>query len=159
MGAWGRRDGVGFAAVDWLWLRKHAVEAIHSRDRFIRKKKDFRCRESFLLDRCKTLILNDLQEFLNSQTRMLDQASERASCNLRMIRNRKRGDVSGLGHDDVASSLPSHCPPEPLECLDHYLRTKQRNWRHYTATSICLVATVKGIPCSARTSRHSLMAS
>ena len=59
----------------------------------------------------------------------------------------------------MTAALTRYFPTERFERLDNVMRSQNWDWRHYTGTSIWRVATVNGIPFSARTTRHSLMAS
>ena len=58
----------------------------------------------------------------------------------------------------MATSLPRDLPTQALKRANNFARSKQREKRHQTATSTSRVVTVNGIPSSARTARHSRMA-
>src|SRR5208282_389563 len=67
--------------------------------------------------------------------------------------------MSWFGEDDVAATLSGDLPAELLKGSGHLFRPEDGNRRHQAGTSISRVVTVRGIPRSARTSRHSRMAS
>lgn len=67
--------------------------------------------------------------------------------------------MARFSHKNVAPALTGEIPAQFLKDFDDCGRTEKGNRRHYTVTSISRVVTVKGIPFSDRTSRHSLMAS
>lgn len=88
-----------------------------------------------------------------------DETSERATGNRSMVGHRECRDVPFPGQDDVAPTLTSHLPAELPEGADHLTRAKNRDRGHQTRTSTSRVVTINGRPFSARTSRHSLIAS
>ena len=49
----------------------------------------------------------------------------------------------------MTAALTGNFPAEDLQDLDHIPRSKDRDWRHYTKTSIWRAVTVSGIPFSA----------
>ena len=105
------------------------------------------------------LLVQGLEELPYCQPRFRDQTAKRAPCNFRVIGYRESGNVAGLRHNDMAALLPNHVPIESLEGRDNLGgRENGKRW-HYTATSTCRVVTVSGIPISARTSKHCLIAS
>ena len=78
---------------------------------------------------------------------------------LTVIRNRERRNVPNLRKHNVATPLARHLPPKFLERPNRIARPEQRHRSHQIETSISRVATVAGSPISARTARHSRMAS
>jgi hypothetical protein len=64
-------------------------------------------------------LLGCLHELNETQAGGPNQAAKSTFCYLSVIRNRKSGNVSFSHHDDVASSLTCHLPPERLEDLHH----------------------------------------
>lgn len=76
-----------------------------------------------------------------------------------MIGYRESSDVAEAGHDDMTALLTNNLPTKSLKGPDNVSGWENGNRRHYTTTSICRVVTVSGIPISARTSKHCLIAS
>ena len=69
--------------------------------------------------------------------------------------------MSWFRKDNVAAPAPfsSHLPTQLLKSSDYFLRSEERDRRHQTGTSTSRTATVSGMPFSARTAKHSWMAS
>lgn len=100
-----------------------------------------------------------VKELIYGETRLENESTKSSSRDCGMVRYRKSCEMAGFGHNNVASALTGDIPTQLLKGFDDCGRTENRNRGHYTVTSISRVVTVKGIPFSDRTSRHSLMAS
>ena len=106
-----------------------------------------------------TPLLDGLQELVQLDAGASQQRPQGSTRHLAMIRHRERRDVSRLDEDDVAPSLPGHLPAEPDEGLRDLPSREKRQLLRQTEMSTWWTATVRGIPFSARTSRHSRIAS
>ena len=72
-----------------------------------------------LLRACRAQGLQVLYELVDGQAGSGDQTTERAACNLPMVRDRQRCDVSFLGQDDVTTALSGYVPTEGAEHSHH----------------------------------------
>ena len=76
-----------------------------------------------------------------------------------MLRDGKADVLSGLDHDNVATPLSIDTPTAVFQYPNRFGPGNNRKFGHYRLTSTSRMATVKGMPCAARTSRHPRIAS
>src|ERR1017187_3496399 len=99
------------------------------------------------------------KELFHIQSGLRDQCSQGPTGDLRVIGNRQRRGSARLRQHDMAASAPCDLPTQALEPANDFARSKQREIGHQTATSTSRLVTVNGIPSSARTAKHSRIAS
>ena len=96
-----------------------------------------------------------VKKIFEGMARFGNQAPQRPTGDLWMVRNREGSDIARFREDDVASVPSRYLPAQPLQRPNYLLRPVQRDRRHQTGTSTSRMVTVSGKPFSARTARHS----
>src|SRR3954447_12926472 len=104
-------------------------------------------------------ISDGCQELRDGEIRGLDEPSQCSFGDFFMVGNRQGRHVILPHHDDVASILPHNAPSQFFEDSDHISGIQHGERGHQATTSIWRVSIVSGMPRSARTSRHCLIAS
>src|SRR5436305_1410761 len=105
-------------------------------------------------------ILQRTDKFLHRQVRCADKRMKRTLGNDLVIRHGQRRDFPRLRKNNMTRRLARNGPSKPREGADGDACADYRKLGgHQAITSTCRVSTVKGSPCSARTSRHNRIAS
>ena len=100
-----------------------------------------------------------LDELIHGKARSADQSPERPPRHFPMIGHRQGCRMARLYQDHVAAPLTRDLPAQAHKHADHLPATQDGKRGHPTAISTSRVATLRGMPRSALTARHSLIAS